>query len=118
MPAEPCARHTGDPGACAGLARDPGASPERTRLAWRRTGLSAAAVALLAARPSFAPGAGPAQWLVTAAAMTGWAAMVALALHRARGLRARFPAAVPRSIRAYALITTALALLGGWVVML
>jgi hypothetical protein len=115
---DPCAEHQRDPGACAGLTRDPGASPERTRLAWRRTGLSAAAVTLLAARPAFAPSAGPALWLVAAAAMIGWTAMVALALHRARGLRTRFPAPVPRSIRAYALITVAFAVLGGWVVML
>ncbi|GAA4592298.1 uncharacterized membrane protein YidH (DUF202 family) [Actinoplanes octamycinicus] len=99
-------------------ARDPGASPERTRLAWRRTGLSAAAVALLAARPAFHPGAGPAEWLIAAAAMGGWAALAALALHRAPGLRARPPHPAPRSIRAYALITAALAVIGGLVVML
>lgn len=87
-------------------------------MAWRRTGLSAAAVALLIARPAFAPGAGPPEFLVAATAMAGWAAMVALALHRARALRSRFPVPSPRSIRAYALVITALAILGGWVVML
>ncbi|GAA1632003.1 DUF202 domain-containing protein [Actinoplanes couchii] len=114
----PCDEHHRDPGACAQLGRDPGASPERTRLAWRRTGLSAAAVGLLLARPAFTPGAGAAEFLVAAAAMAGWATMVALALHRARGLRSRFPATSPRSIRAYALVITAMAVLGGWVVML
>jgi hypothetical protein len=118
MPPAPCEDHERDPGACADLVRDPGASPERTRLAWRRTGLSAAAVALLAARPAFAPDAGPAEWLIAAAAMAGWAALVALAFARAAGLRSRFPEPMPRAIRAYALITTALAALGGWVVML
>lgn len=102
----------------AGYERDPGASPERTRLAWRRTGLSAAVVTLLAARPAFAPGAGPAEWLAAATSMIGWTALVAVALHRARGLRAQVPAPVPRSIRTYALLTTTLAILGGWVVML
>ena len=114
----PCARHHRDPGACAQVGRDPGASAVRTRMAWRRTGLSAAAVALLAVRPAFAPGAGSSEFLVAAVAMAGWAAMVALAMHRARDLRHRFPAASAPTIRAYALLTTALAILGGWVVML
>ncbi|GIF03036.1 DUF202 domain-containing protein [Actinoplanes siamensis] len=100
------------------MTRDPGASPERTRLAWRRTGLSAAAVALLAARPAVHPGAGVAEWLVAAAAMGGWAALVGLALHRSPGLRGRPPRPAPRAIRAYALITVAFALVGGLVVML
>ncbi|GIE83995.1 DUF202 domain-containing protein [Actinoplanes regularis] len=100
------------------MTRDPGAAPERTRLAWRRTGMSAAAVALLATRPAFSPGAGPAEWLVAAASMAGWAACAALALQRAPGLRVRPPRTAARTIRAYALITTALAVIGGLVVML
>jgi len=115
---DPCADHHRDPGACARVLRDPGASAVRTRLAWRRTGLSAAAVALLLLRPAFAPGAGPPEFLVAAAAMTGWAAMVGLAFHRARDLRHRFPAPSAPTIRAYALLITAMAILGGWVVML
>ncbi|BCY14635.1 DUF202 domain-containing protein [Actinoplanes sp. L3-i22] len=100
------------------MTRDPGASPERTRLAWRRTGMSAAVVALLAARPAFHPGAGPAEWLVAAAAMAGWATLIALALLRAPGLRTRPPPSAARTIRAYALITAAFAVIGGLVVML
>ncbi|GAA0479555.1 DUF202 domain-containing protein [Actinoplanes hulinensis] len=115
---EPCGQHTRDPGACARVPRDPGASALRTRLAWRRTGLSASAVALLALRPAFAPGAGPAEWLAAAASMTTWAAIVAIALHRGRDLRTRFPGPAPRPIRAYAFLIVALAVLGGWVVML
>ncbi|BBH64475.1 hypothetical protein ACTI_11600 [Actinoplanes sp. OR16] len=97
---------------------DPGAAPERTRLAWRRTGLSAAAVGLLAVRPAFTPGAGPAEWLLAAGAMISWAALVGISLHRARGLDDPVPAAVPRAIRAYALITVAISVIAGWVVML
>jgi hypothetical protein len=113
-----CAEHHRDPGACAAVRRDPGASAERTRLAWRRTGLSAAAVALLTVRPAFAPGAGPAAWLVAAASMIAWAGVVGVALHRALELRTRFPGPAPRAIRGYAVLVAALALLGCGVVML
>lgn len=97
---------------------DPGASAERTRLAWRRTGMSATAVALLAARPAFTPGAGAGILLVAAAAMAGWAALVALAYRRVRGLNARPPRPGQRTVTAYAAMTVAFAVLGTVLVML
>jgi uncharacterized membrane protein YidH (DUF202 family) len=97
---------------------DHGASAERTRLAWRRTGLSATAVGLLAARPAFHPDAGGAKWLVAAMAMAGWATLIGLAHRRARGLEVRPPRPGRRAIAAYTSVTVALALLGGLVVIL
>jgi uncharacterized membrane protein YidH (DUF202 family) len=97
---------------------DPGASAERTRLAWRRTGLSATAVGLLAARPAFHPDAGAKAWLLATLAMAAWAAMVALGYRRANALGARPPRPGRRAITAYAMLTVALATLGGLVVML
>jgi hypothetical protein len=97
---------------------DHGASGTRTRLAWRRTWLSASAVGLLAARPALNPAATPAKLLVAALAMVGWAALVGLAYRRARGLDARPLRPGRRTITAYALITVGFALLGGLVVML
>jgi len=97
---------------------DHGASAERTRLAWRRTGLSASAVGLLAARPAFRPGAGAAAWLVAATAMVAWAVLVAVGYRRVRGLAQNPPRPGRRSITTYALITVVLAALGGLVVML
>jgi uncharacterized membrane protein YidH (DUF202 family) len=94
------------------------ASAERTRLAWRRTGLSAAAVALLAVRPAFAPDPGVLAVLVTAASMAGWAALVALAYRRARGLDRHPPRPAHRTVTAYALITVGFALISGLVVTL
>ena len=91
---------------------DPGASAERTRLAWRRTGLSATAVALLAARPSFTPDAGPGTHLAAAAALAGWAVLVGLGYRRARGLDADPPRPGQRTITAYAAITVTFAILG------
>ena len=96
--------------------RDHGASAERTRLAWRRTALSATAVALLALRPAFRPGAGVAAWLVAAGAMAGWALLITLAYRRHRGLTEIPPRPARRTLPAYALITVALAALGGLVV--
>ena len=98
--------------------RDHGASAERTRLAWRRTALSATAVALLAARPAFVPHAGFGSALAAAAAMSGWAGLIGLAYRRARGLEARPPLPGRRTIAAYALITLGFAILGGFVVLL
>ena len=97
---------------------DHGASAERTRLAWRRTGLSATVVGLLAARTAFSPDAGLGRWLVAAGAMTGWAALIALAYRRARGLRVSPPRPGRRTILMYALITVGFAVLGGLVVTL
>ena len=90
---------------------DPGAAAERTRLAWRRTGLSATAVALLAARPAFAPGAGAGTYLAAAAALAGWATLVGLAYRRARGLAAAPPQPGQRTITAYAAVTVGFAIL-------
>jgi hypothetical protein len=97
---------------------DTGAAAERTRLAWRRTGLSATAVGLLAARPAVRPDAGPLAWLTAALAMAGWVAIIAIGYRRSHGLRRRPPRPGRRLIPVYALLTAALAVLGGLVVML
>jgi uncharacterized membrane protein YidH (DUF202 family) len=98
------------------MADDHGASAERTRLAWRRTGLSATAVGLLAARPAFDPAAGGVKWLIAALAMAGWATLVSLAYRRAHGLDEQPPRPGRRTITAYAVVTAAFAVLGGLVV--
>jgi drug/metabolite transporter (DMT)-like permease len=97
---------------------EPGAATERTRLAWRRTGLAAAVAGLLAVRPAFDPDAGMLAILLAAAAMACWATMIALALRRGRGLDARPPRPARRAIVAYATVTVTFALIGGLVVTL
>jgi hypothetical protein len=97
---------------------DHGASAERTRLAWRRTGLSATAVALLAARPAFDPATGLAHVLLAAAAMATWTVLAALAYRRTRGLARRPPVPGHRAVTAYAAITVIFAAIGGLVVTL
>jgi uncharacterized protein DUF202 len=97
---------------------DPGAAAERTRLAWRRTGMSAAVVGLLAARPAFRPDAGVLAWTAAALAMAAWVVLIGLAYRRSYALRRTPPQPARRAVPAYALITAALAALGGLVVML
>jgi hypothetical protein len=91
---------------------DAGLSAQRTRLAWRRTGMSAAAVALLAARPAVGAHSGPGRVLAAAAVLGCWALMVAVALRRGRGLAVRPPLPGRRTVPAYALLTFALAAIG------
>jgi uncharacterized membrane protein YidH (DUF202 family) len=97
---------------------DAGVSAERTRLAWRRTVLSAGAVALLACRPAVHPDAGGPARLTAAFTMACWVLMVGISYRRNRGLTAAPPRPGRRSIGAYAVITMAFATLGGLVVML
>jgi uncharacterized membrane protein YidH (DUF202 family) len=99
------------------IAPDTSAAAERTRLAWRRTGLTAAAVALLAVRPAF-DHPGPAAVLVAAAAMGAWVTLIAYAYRRARGLAAHPPRPDHRSVVVYAAVTVAFAVIGGLVVTL
>jgi uncharacterized membrane protein YidH (DUF202 family) len=96
---------------------DHGAAAQRTRLAWRRTGLSAAAVGLLMVRPAFAPHAGIGILLAAAAAMVGWVALIALGYRRTRGLETRPPLPGRRTIAAYAGIVVGFAVLGCLVVL-
>ncbi|MFH8681347.1 DUF202 domain-containing protein [Streptomyces lydicus] len=76
--------------------RDPGLQPERTRLAWRRTTLSATVVAALAGRQLLRSGsAGP--WEVALAVLTGalWLAFLALAHRRMRAMAGGRPPGLP-----------------------
>jgi hypothetical protein len=72
--------------------RDPGAQPERTRLAWRRTTLSFALVVVLAARGLVVEGGARGAALV-AVAVTAllWVGFLGLAHRRIRALTARRP---------------------------
>jgi hypothetical protein len=74
-------------------------------------------VALIVARPAFAPHPGAATVLVTAAAMAGWAGLITLAYRRARGLEAHPPVAGHRTVIACGLMTVGFAFLGGLVVL-
>ncbi|MFG1988913.1 DUF202 domain-containing protein [Actinoplanes sp. NPDC048988] len=100
------------------MTADHGAAAERTRLAWRRTALSAAAVALLALRPAITHPTHAGRWIGAALILVGWAAMVAIAYRRARGLTSYPPKPARRTVPAFALLTLAFALLGGLVIAL
>jgi hypothetical protein len=80
--------------------------------------LSATAVALLAVRPVFAPGAGARATVAAGAAMAAWAVLVALAYRRSAGLDTHPPTRGRRTVITYALVTIGFAVIGGLVVTL
>jgi hypothetical protein len=89
-----------------------GLSAQRTRLAWRRTGMSAAVVALLAARPAVENGMRPVELLVAGLTLAGWVALVATAYRRGRGLDARPPLPGHKTLLMYAFVTVGCAVMG------
>ncbi|WP_321162654.1 MULTISPECIES: DUF202 domain-containing protein [unclassified Streptomyces] len=68
------------------MTRDPGLQPERTRLAWRRTTLSATVTAVLAARTALGRGAGPVQAVAVALCAALWLGFLYIAQRRTQGL--------------------------------
>lgn len=99
----------GDDGGDGG-ARDPGLQPERTRLAWRRTTLTATAVAVLALKQGLRAGGAPMATAGTALIALLWLGFLWVAHRRIKELAAdRPPGLAPRSALAGTLCTVALA---------
>ncbi|GGM01327.1 hypothetical protein GCM10010129_51090 [Streptomyces fumigatiscleroticus] len=94
--------------------RDPGLQPERTRLAWRRTTLSATVAAVLAAKTALQGGARPAGAVAAALCCALWLCFLLVAHRRIRALTASStPAALaPRYAAAAALCAVATAVCG------
>ncbi|MFF1378201.1 DUF202 domain-containing protein [Streptomyces sp. NPDC058308] len=89
--------------------RDPGLQPERTRLAWRRTTLSATVAAVLAARAVLHGGPTAPNVLACALCLLLWLGFLAVAHRRMAGLTAREPRTMTlRAARTAALCTLAL----------
>ncbi|MGC4969768.1 DUF202 domain-containing protein [Streptomyces globisporus] len=90
--------------------RDPGLQPERTRLAWRRTTLTATVVALLAGRQALHSGATPAALVAVALSALAWLGFLLVAHRRVSVLGvARHEQFAPRGALTAALCTVALA---------
>ncbi|MFD0557742.1 uncharacterized protein DUF202 [Stackebrandtia endophytica] len=75
--------------------RDPGAQPERTRLAWRRTLLAATVLGLLAARGVIVEDTGPRQVTLIALLALTWLALLIVSHRRIRALATDRPVTLP-----------------------
>lgn len=95
-----------------GPAADPGAQPERTRLAWRRTVLAATACALLLFRLAFERGLDPAGAVGLALGLLCWLALLLLAHRRIRAMASPQPVGVARLLTAVTASCVFTALLG------
>ncbi|MFF8503342.1 DUF202 domain-containing protein [Streptomyces anulatus] len=90
--------------------RDPGLQPERTRLAWRRTTLSATVVALLAVRQALHGGATAAALVAVSLSALAWLGFLVVAHRRMLRMEAARPEALaPRGALTATLCTVALA---------
>lgn len=74
--------------------RDRGAQPERTRLAWRRTILTATVVTILCVRQALSPGPTPRAVLLAAVIGLAWVGLVVGAQLRIRTLARARPGAM------------------------
>ncbi|MFF1958853.1 DUF202 domain-containing protein [Streptomyces sp. NPDC058220] len=83
------------PGPEAGLQRDPGLQPERTRLAWRRTTLACTIVAVLAVRQAIHDGAAAAGLVAAALSALVWLGFLGVAHRRVLALGAVRPPPLP-----------------------
>ncbi len=98
-----------------GAARDPGLQPERTRLAWRRTTLSATVVAVLATKQAARDGATGTGLLGAALSALAWVGFLVVAHGRMRELGEVRPAGLGAG-RAWVVVGCGVALAGFGVV--